>query len=88
MHLLRSRFFSGAFVGLLAAPMIALGDTDDIGRRTGMYMTVLAAGAVAGPPISGAINVATGGYEIVGIYAGMCYTAIPFTRLQARLKSI
>lgn len=64
------RFFSGAFVGLLAAPMIALGDTDDVGRRTGMYMTVLATGAIAGPPISGAINAATGGYEMVGVYAG------------------
>ncbi|KAI5124365.1 hypothetical protein M0805_008969 [Coniferiporia weirii] len=60
---------SGAYVSLIAAPMIALGDTGDVGRRTGMYMSVLAIGALAGPPISGAINVATGGYKAVGIYA-------------------
>ena len=35
-----------------------------------MYFTVMALGAIAGPPISGAINVATGGYKAVGIYAG------------------
>ncbi|EJD05764.1 MFS general substrate transporter [Fomitiporia mediterranea MF3/22] len=61
---------SGAYVSLLAAPLIALGDTSDVGRRTGMFMSILAFGAVAGPPISGAINEATGGYTAVGIYAG------------------
>lgn len=63
-------FASGAFVGLLIAPMIAMGDTADVGRRSGMYMTLLSFGALAGPPISGAINTATGGYKAVGIYAG------------------
>lgn len=63
-------FSSGAYVSLIGAPMIALGDTSDVGRRTGMYMSVLATGALAGPPISGAINVATGGYHATGIYAG------------------
>ncbi|KAH8117270.1 MFS general substrate transporter [Phellopilus nigrolimitatus] len=61
---------SGAYVGLIAAPMIALGDTGDVGRRTGMYFSVLAVGALAGPPISGAINEATGNYTATGIYAG------------------
>jgi len=51
--------------------MMAFGDTGDIGRRTGMYMTILSIGALAGPPISGAINAATGGYKDVGVYAGM-----------------
>lgn len=50
--------------------MIAMGDTSDVGRRSGMYMTLLSFGALAGPPISGAINTATGGYKAVGIYAG------------------
>ncbi|THH11858.1 hypothetical protein EW145_g378 [Phellinidium pouzarii] len=63
-------FSSGAYVSLIVAPMIALGDTDDVGRRSGMYMSILALGALAGPPISGAINVATGNYKAVGIYAG------------------
>jgi len=50
---------------------MAFGETSDIGRRTGMYMTIMSFGALAGPPISGAINTSTGGYKDVGIYAGM-----------------
>ncbi len=60
----------GAFVSLIGAPMIALGDSADVGRRTGMYLTILSFGSLMGPPISGAINRATGGYSVVGIYAG------------------
>lgn len=55
--------------------MIAMGDTGDVGRRSGMYMTLLSFGALAGPPISGAINTATGGYKAVGIYAGTAIMA-------------
>lgn len=47
-----------------------LGATDDVGRRLGMLMSILALGALAGPPISGAINTASGGFEVVGYYAG------------------
>lgn len=46
------------------------GDTEDVGRRVGMFMSILALGALAGPPISGAINTATGGFAAVGYYAG------------------
>jgi MCP family monocarboxylic acid transporter-like MFS transporter 10 len=60
----------GAFTSLIGAPMIALGDSTDVGRRTGMYLTLLGFGSLMGPPISGAINHATGKYTIVGIYAG------------------
>lgn len=49
---------------------MSLGVTDDIGRRIGMFMTIFSFGALAGPPISGAINTATGGFESVGFYAG------------------
>ncbi|KAI0050889.1 MFS general substrate transporter [Auriscalpium vulgare] len=73
---------SGAFAGLLAAPMMAFGDTADVGRRTGMFMTILSFGALAGPPISGAINTASGGYKAVGVYAGssiMLASAMLFT---------
>ncbi|TFY76406.1 hypothetical protein EWM64_g7608 [Hericium alpestre] len=63
---------SGAFVSLLATPMIAFGEASDVGRRAGMFMTTLSIGALAGPPISGAINTATGEYKAVGIYAGSC----------------
>jgi MFS family permease len=61
---------SGAFAGLIAAPLIPMGDSSDVGRRIGMFLTVLSLGALAGPPISGAIAHATGGYTAVGIYAG------------------
>ncbi|KAI9438146.1 MFS general substrate transporter [Lactarius indigo] len=61
---------SGAMATLMAAPMLALGASEDVGRRTGMYFTILSLGALAGPPISGAINQATGGYTAVGIFAG------------------
>ncbi|KAF8065358.1 major facilitator superfamily domain-containing protein [Lyophyllum atratum] len=63
-------FSSGAYVSLLSNPMMELGETDDIGRRLGMFMSIFALGALAGPPISGAINTASGGFEVVGYYAG------------------
>lgn len=52
--------------------MMELGDTGDVGRRLGMFMSILAIGALIGPPISGAINTATGGFHVVGYYAGEC----------------
>ena len=61
---------SGVYVSLLAAPVVRMGNTQDVGVRVGMSMTIIAVGAVAGPPISGAINAATGGYKYTGIYAG------------------
>ena len=62
---------SGAFAGLIGAPLIALGDSRDVGRRIGMFLTILSLGTLAGPPISGAIVSATGGYDAVGNYAGI-----------------
>jgi MCP family monocarboxylic acid transporter-like MFS transporter 10 len=67
-----SRIGSGTFVALLVAPVIHLGAIEDVGRRTGLFMTFLAFGALAGPPISGAINDATHGFLAVGMYAGSC----------------
>jgi MCP family monocarboxylic acid transporter-like MFS transporter 10 len=61
---------SGAVVPLMGAPIMALGSSADVGRRTGMYFTITSLGALAGPPISGAIIHATGGYTPVGIFAG------------------
>ncbi|KAI0707813.1 MFS general substrate transporter [Earliella scabrosa] len=61
---------SGVYVSLLAQPIVRMGKTHDVGVRVGMSTTVLALGAVAGPPISGAINAATGGFKYTGIYAG------------------
>ena len=46
-------------------------DTKDIGRRIGIFLSILALGSLAGPPISGAISNAAGGkFELVGAYAG------------------
>lgn len=69
-------FASGAYVSLFPVPLYELGDIGDIGRRSGMMMTVAAAGALIGPPISGAINHSTGGFESVGYYAGGLYSGI------------
>ncbi len=67
---------SGVYVSLLAAPIVRMGKTHDVGVRVGMSMTLIAIGAVAGPPISGAINDATGGFKFVGVYAGMHISAL------------
>ena len=64
------RFGSGAYVSLISNPIMEMGDTGDVGRRTGMFMSILAIGALAGPPISGAISTATGNFKSVGYYAG------------------
>jgi hypothetical protein len=47
-----------------------MGGEGDVGRRIGMYLTVVALGVLAGPPTSGAINARTGGFEMMGAYAG------------------
>ncbi|THU80057.1 MFS general substrate transporter [Dendrothele bispora CBS 962.96] len=60
---------SGAFVGLCMVPVAALGRLSDFGRRAGMQMTIMALGALIGPPISGAI-LNSHGFQPVGIYAG------------------
>jgi MFS transporter, MCT family, solute carrier family 16 (monocarboxylic acid transporters), member 10 len=57
-------------------PIIAFGEIEDVGRRLGMCLTILASGALAGPPISGAINGATGGFKAVGYYAGLRSAAV------------
>jgi MCP family monocarboxylic acid transporter-like MFS transporter 10 len=62
---------SGTMLALSSAPMMALGDCADVGRRAGMFFTIFSIGALAGPPISGAINHHTGGYTGVGIFAGV-----------------
>ena len=63
-------FCSGAYVSLLPVPLMLMGDMHDAGRRTGGFLTCVALGAVAGPPISGAIAQATHGFKAVGFYAG------------------
>jgi len=63
---------SGAFISLLAAPLLSLGKPNEVGERLGLSFTITAFGAMCGPPISGAIRKATEGWDIVGVYAGEC----------------
>lgn len=63
-------FASGVYVSLLTNPIFELGGAGDLGRRVGMYTILLGLGGVAGPPISGAILSASGGFKLVGYYAG------------------
>ncbi|KAH7099294.1 MFS general substrate transporter [Auriculariales sp. MPI-PUGE-AT-0066] len=46
-----------------------MGDIRDVGRRTGMQQTILAFGALAGPPTCGAIASAAGSYVPLGAFA-------------------
>lgn len=62
--------FTGVYASMLTAPLLGMGQTQTVGLRVGMFFSILALGALAGPPISGAINDATGGYKEVGYYAG------------------
>ncbi|KAH8106911.1 MFS general substrate transporter [Cristinia sonorae] len=62
--------FSGVYISLMAAPLMSMGNAGNVGIMVGWTMTILSAGAIAGPPISGAINAATKGYKDVGYYAG------------------
>lgn len=61
----------------MSNPIMNFGGEGDVGRRFGMFMSITAIGALAGPPISGAINGRTGGFEAVGLYAGQC-SLVPF----------
>lgn len=64
-------FCSGSYVSLLGNPIMNLGETGDVGRRLGMLMSTLAVGAMAGPPISGAISSSAGGFPAVGRFAAL-----------------
>ena len=61
---------SGVYVSLLTAPIVRMSKTQEVGVRAGMSMTLVALGAIAGPPVSGAINGATGGFVFTGVFAG------------------
>jgi len=47
-----------------------MGEIGDVGRRTGMFRTIVGLGALVGPPVSGAIKSSTGDFRAVGYYAG------------------
>ena len=63
---------NGAFISLHTVPLLSLGKPNEVGERLGLFFTIIAFGAMCGPPISGAIWKASGGWEFVGVYAGKC----------------
>ncbi|KAG1815197.1 major facilitator superfamily domain-containing protein [Suillus subaureus] len=63
-------FSTGGYVSLFAVAAVAMGKIEDAGRRVGMFMSLAAFGAISGPPISGAISSASGGFFEAGYYAG------------------
>ncbi|KAG2150667.1 MFS general substrate transporter [Suillus bovinus] len=63
-------FSIGAYICLYSVPVVAMGKMEDAGRRVGMFMSLIGFGGIAGPPISGAISTATGGFAGAGYYAG------------------
>ncbi|KAG6830496.1 hypothetical protein H0H87_007853 [Tephrocybe sp. NHM501043] len=69
-------FTSGTYIATFQMPAYTLGDIEDVGRRAGMMMTFAAFGAIAGPPISGAIYQASGSFAGVGYYAALAATTV------------
>ncbi|KAG2130497.1 MFS general substrate transporter [Suillus cothurnatus] len=63
-------FSTGGYVSLFTVVAVAMGKIEDAGRRVGMFMSLSAFGAISGPPISGAISIASGGFVGAGYYAG------------------
>jgi hypothetical protein len=73
-----SRFSIGAYISLYSVPAVAMGKMEDAGRRVGMFMSLIGLGGIAGPPISGAIRTATGGFVDAGYYSGRFMTRVIF----------
>ncbi|PVF95711.1 MFS general substrate transporter [Serendipita vermifera] len=63
-------FSSGAFVALIGSSVAPMGDIESLGERMGLLFTLTATGAIAGPPISGAVRTSSNGWMMVGAYAG------------------
>ncbi|KAI1786163.1 MFS general substrate transporter [Ganoderma leucocontextum] len=61
---------TGAILAILVQPFAHMGPVADVGLRIGMAFTLVTAGVIAGPPISGAIVDSTGSFKNVGYYGG------------------
>ncbi|KIK46495.1 hypothetical protein CY34DRAFT_9635 [Suillus luteus UH-Slu-Lm8-n1] len=71
-------FSIGGYISLYSVPAVAMGKMEDAGRRVGMFMSLIGFGGIAGPPISGAIRTATGGFVDAGYYSGKFMTRVIF----------
>ena len=58
------------YVAILSQPLVGMGKITEVGMRGGMTFSIMSLGALAGPPISGAILDHTGSFKNVGYYAG------------------
>ncbi|KAG1741424.1 MFS general substrate transporter [Suillus paluster] len=84
-------FSTGGYVSLFTVVAVAMGEIEDSGRRVGMFMSLAAFGAIAGPPISGAISTASGGFVEAGYYAGsiiMCAVVLLLWARYLHLESL
>jgi len=81
-------FCAGAYGSLLLVPPMMMGDMHDAGRRSGTALTSITLGAVAGPPISGAIAQATGGFKAVSYYAGIVVGRPPSWCLSTKMPTL
>ncbi|KAI9000628.1 MFS general substrate transporter [Trametes punicea] len=63
---------SGVYVAILTQPAARMGKVTEVGMRVGVVWTIMSFGALAGPPISGAILDNTGSFKRVGYFAGSC----------------
>ncbi|KAG7086043.1 hypothetical protein E1B28_003564 [Marasmius oreades] len=75
---------TGSYVSAFMMPLFEMGELHDIGRRSGMVLSIGAIGALIGPPISGAIKNSTGTFEAVGYYAGSMIVFAVFLMLVTR----
>ncbi|KAI0821879.1 MFS general substrate transporter [Trametes gibbosa] len=66
---------SGVFVAVMGTPVVQMGPVTEVGTRAGITFSIMSLGALAGPPISGAILNNTKSFENVGYYAGSAIMA-------------
>ncbi|OSD05114.1 MFS general substrate transporter [Trametes coccinea BRFM310] len=66
---------SGVYVSINPLPITRMSKVQEVGTNVGMAFSVMSCGALAGPPIAGAILDHTGSFKNVGYYAGTCLVA-------------
>ncbi|KAI9062121.1 MFS general substrate transporter [Trametes sanguinea] len=66
---------SGVYISLNPLPITRMSKLQEVGTNVGMAFSIMSCGALAGPPIAGAILDHTGSFKNVGYYAGTCLMA-------------
>ncbi|KAF9262353.1 MFS general substrate transporter [Marasmius fiardii PR-910] len=62
-------FCTGSYAALIPSPVIPMGPITEVGHRIGIMLTILAFGALLGPPMAGLVN-SNYGLKPMGFYAG------------------